>query len=77
MIRVLIVDDQKSVQEILKNYVENDPGLEVVACAGNGKKAIELVEVYQPHVVLMDIEMPVMDGLPATQIITEKFINTK
>ena len=76
MIEVLIVDDQKTVQEVIKTYIEADPGLELVGCAGNGKEAIELIEVNHPNVVLMDIEMPIMDGLEATQIISEKYINT-
>jgi DNA-binding NarL/FixJ family response regulator len=76
MIKVLIVDDQKTVQEIIKTYIEADPGLELIGCAGNGKEAIEMVETYRPQVVLMDIEMPIMDGLEATQIIAERFINT-
>jgi len=77
MIKVLIVDDQKTVQEILKSYIEADPTLEFVGCADNGQEAIDLIEVRRPHVVLMDIEMPIMDGLTATQIISEKFVNTK
>lgn len=76
MIDVLIVDDQTTVKEILKSYIEPDPGLKLIGCASNGEDAIELVKIYQPHIVLMDIEMPVMDGLTATQIITEKYIKT-
>lgn len=76
MIKVLIVDDQNTVQEILKSYIEPDPGLEIIGCAHNGQEAIKLIEVHRPHVVLMDIEMPIMDGLEATQIISEQFINT-
>jgi DNA-binding NarL/FixJ family response regulator len=76
MIKVLIVDDQKTVQEIIKNYIEADHGLELVACANDGKEAIELIDIHHPDVVLMDIEMPIMDGLKATQIISEQFINT-
>lgn len=76
MIKVLIVDDQKTVQEIIKNYIEADPSLELIGCTNNGKEAIELIEIHRPHVVLMDIEMPVMDGLEATQIITEQYVNT-
>ncbi|MFM2312969.1 MAG: hypothetical protein RLZZ04_2245 [Cyanobacteriota bacterium] len=76
MIKVLVVDDQKTVQEIIKTYIEADPGLELVGCAGDGKEAIELIEIYHPDVVLMDIEMPIMDGLEATQIISEQFVNT-
>ena len=76
MIKVLIVDDQRTVQEIIKSYIEDDPGLELIGCASNGKEAIEIIEKDHPHVVLMDIEMPIMDGLEATQIISEQFINT-
>ena len=76
MIEVLIADDQRTVQEIIKDYIEADPGLELIGCANNGKEAIELIELHHPHVVLMDIEMPIMDGLEATQIISERFINT-
>ena len=76
MIKVLIVDDQKTVQEILRSYIEPDPGLEIIGCAGNGKEAIDLIKIHHPHVVLMDIEMPIMDGLEATQIISEQYINT-
>ncbi len=76
MIKVLIVDDQKTVQEVLKSYIEADPSLEFIGCAGNGQEAIDLIKIHQPHVVLMDIEMPVMDGLTATQIISEQFVNT-
>ncbi len=76
MIKVLIVDDQKTVQEILKSYIEADPGMEFVGCANNGQEAIDLIQVHQPNVVLMDIEMPIMDGLTATQIISEQFVNT-
>ncbi|MEM8675424.1 MAG: response regulator transcription factor [Cyanobacteria bacterium P01_G01_bin.67] len=76
MIKVLIVDDQKTVQEILKSYIEADPGLEFIGCADNGQEAIEIIKVDQPHIVLMDIEMPIMDGLEATQIISEQFVKT-
>ena len=76
MIEVLIADDQITVQEIIKGYIEADPGLKLIGCANNGKEAIELIELHHPHVVLMDIEMPIMDGLEATQIISERFINT-
>lgn len=76
MIKVLVADDQITVREILKSYIETDTGLELVSCASNGEEAIEQVKKYQPHIVLMDIEMPVMDGLTATEIISEQFVNT-
>ena len=76
MIEVLVVDDQRTVQEIIKSYIEADDGLKLIGCAGNGEEALELVKQHRPHVVLMDIEMPIMNGLEATQIISEQFINT-
>lgn len=76
MIKVLIVDDQKTVQEILKSYLEPESSLEIVGCANNGQEALDLVKAYRPNIVLMDIEMPVLDGLTATKIISEHFINT-
>ncbi|WP_319419142.1 response regulator [Pleurocapsa sp. FMAR1] len=76
MIKVLIVDDQKTVQEIIKSYIEEESGLELVGCAENGQEAIDLIQAHRPNIVLMDIEMPILDGLSATKIITEKFIDT-
>jgi DNA-binding NarL/FixJ family response regulator len=77
MIRILIVDDQKTVQELLKNNLNKKSGIEIVDVANNGKIAVERIKVLKPDVVLMDIEMPVMDGLTATKIIAEQFLETK
>jgi DNA-binding NarL/FixJ family response regulator len=76
MIKVLIVDDQQTVQEILKSYIEAEPSLEVIGCANNGQEALDLIKIHRPNIVLMDIEMPVLDGLTATKIISEQFIDT-
>lgn len=77
MITVLIVDDQKTVQEILKSHIEPESSLEIVGCASDGQEALDFVKMHRPDIVLMDIEMPVMDGLTATKIISEQFIDTK
>jgi DNA-binding NarL/FixJ family response regulator len=77
MIRVLIVDDQTTIQYALKSYLELAPDLVVVGMASNGQIAVEMVKKSQPDVVLMDIEMPVMNGLTATRIICDCFLNTK
>ena len=77
MIRVLVVDDQSTIRRILRGYLEIEPDLKVVGDAANGQVAIEQVKALEPDVVLMDIEMPVMDGLAATKIISECFIQTK
>ncbi len=76
MIKVLIVDDQKTVQEVLKSYLETETSIEIVGCADNGQEALDLVKAHRPHIVLMDIEMPILDGLTATKIISEQFIDT-
>jgi DNA-binding NarL/FixJ family response regulator len=77
MIKVLIVDDQTPVQDFLKASLEKESGLEIVGTADNGKIAIQQVAALRPDVVLMDIDMPEIDGLTATKIIAERFIETK
>ncbi|MFS0892831.1 response regulator [Microbacterium sp. 179-I 3D3 NHS] len=66
MIRVVLVDDQALFRAGIRMLVASQPDLEVVGEAGNGQEAIEVVRSTRPDVVLMDIRMPVMDGLTAT-----------
>ena len=66
-IQVLIVDDHTMVRRGLKILLEQFPGIKVVGEAANGLQAIELVSRLQPDVVLMDLVMPVMDGIEAIQ----------
>jgi DNA-binding NarL/FixJ family response regulator len=68
-IRVLIADDHGIVRQGLRMYLKFDAELEVVGEASNGKEALELAGKLQPDIVLMDILMPVMDGLEATAAI--------
>ncbi|AFZ34927.1 response regulator receiver protein [Stanieria cyanosphaera PCC 7437] len=77
MIKVLIVDDQKTVQEILRSYIEKVSDLEIVGFAEDGQMALEKVELLRPDVVLMDIDLPSIDGLTVTKIICERFVDTK
>ncbi len=77
MIRVLIVDDQKMVREALKIALESATDLEIVGTANDGLAAIEQVELLQPDIVVMNMEMPLLDGAGATQKITNQFSNTK
>ncbi len=77
MIRVLLVDDQSLIRQGLKALLELEPDLQVVGEAENGQAAIALVETLQPDLVLMDIRMPVMDGVAATREICHQFTNTK
>ena len=65
-IRVLITDDHKVVRRGLRGFLELDPALEVVGEAGNGEEALVMARDLSPDVVLMDLLMPVMDGIEAT-----------
>ena len=75
--RVLVVDDQRAVREIVCSNLENEPDLEVVGTAADGDEAIEATARLQPDVVLLDVVMRNTDGLTATNIITERFPNTR
>ena len=66
MIRVVLVDDQALFRAGIRMLVASQPDLEVVGEAGNGQEALDVVRAVRPDVVLMDIRMPVMDGLTAT-----------
>ncbi len=66
MIRVVLVDDQALFRAGIRMLVASQPDLEVVGEAGNGREALDVVAATRPDVVLMDIRMPVMDGLTAT-----------
>jgi DNA-binding NarL/FixJ family response regulator len=73
MITLLLVDDQNLIRQGLKALLELEPDLEVVGEAENGEIAIERVKELHPQVVLMDIRMPVMDGMTATKEICQQF----
>jgi DNA-binding NarL/FixJ family response regulator len=77
MIRLLLVDDQNIVRKGLKVLLEAQQGFQVVGEAGNGREAIAQVESLQPDVVLMDVRMPEMDGVAATQIICRDYPETR
>jgi len=66
-IRVMVVDDQELIREGLSIILDAQPDLEVVGQAANGQEAIELVDRGWPDVILMDIKMPVMNGIEATR----------
>ncbi len=72
IIRVLIVDDIPETRENLKKLLYFETDIEVVGTATNGQEAIELSTQYQPHVVLMDINMPELDGISASSAIRQQ-----
>lgn len=77
MIRILLVDDQNIVRQGLQALLKPRPRLEVVGTAEDGNSAIEQVKILRPDVVLIDLEMPGMSGITATQKICQQFTSTK
>ena len=77
MIRTLIVDDQNLVREGIKILLEKTDEIEIVADAKNGKSALEKIEILRPDVVLLDIDMPGIDGLTVAEQVRLKFPQTE
>jgi pilus assembly protein CpaE len=75
-IRVLIVDDIAESRDNVAKLLRFEPDVEVVGLADNGEQAIDLCERLEPHIVLMDVNMPGMDGITATTRITSRQPNT-
>ncbi len=73
IVRIIIADDQRPARLGLQALISLIPRIEIVGEASNGEEAIALVAAEQPDVVVMDIEMPVMDGLAATQAIKQQW----
>ncbi|MFN6469358.1 MAG: response regulator [Nostoc sp. SerVER01] len=76
-IKVLLVDDQSLIRQGLRALLELEPDLEIIGEAENGQEAINFVAELQPDVVLLDIRMPIMDGVAATREIQKRFPKTK
>ncbi len=76
-IHILLVDDHAVVRQGLKMFLGLDPDLEIVGEAENGEEAIRLTRELSPDVVLMDLLMPVMDGITAIAIIRRDFPETE
>ena len=76
-IRLAIVDDQGMVRAGFRSLLEGESDFEVVGEAGNGEEAIAMVSELVPDVTLMDIRMPVLDGIAATRRIVESGVETK
>jgi two-component system, NarL family, response regulator LiaR len=77
MIKLLICDDQYVVREGLKAIFETDTSLQVVGTAADGAEALDLIPRLQPDLVLMDLKMPVMNGVQATRRIRQKYPDVK
>ena len=73
MTRILLVDDRILICEILKTQLEAEDDFQIVGYVNDGQTAVQQVDKLQPDVILMDIEMPGIDGLTATEIIKDRF----
>lgn len=73
VLRVMIVDDQSLMRDGLTTILNTDPLIEVVGQASNGEDALAMVESILPDLVLMDVRMPIMNGVECTRIIKERF----
>jgi DNA-binding NarL/FixJ family response regulator len=76
-ITVVIADDQRMVRSGFRAILETEPGIEVVGEAGDGREAVALVRAHAPVVALLDIRMPVMDGLQAARQIMALDLGTR
>ncbi|MEE3715658.1 response regulator transcription factor [Tumidithrix elongata RA019] len=77
MIRILLVDNEHIIRQGLRTMLESNDDLSIVGEAENGQKAIDQIPSLQPDVVLMDIRMPVMDGVAATGAIAQLYPDIK
>jgi DNA-binding NarL/FixJ family response regulator len=76
-VRIVVADDQRAVREALGTVLDAEPGLEVVGLASDGNEALELAHQLLPHVVLMDLRMPNVDGVSATRRLTAELPDVK
>ena len=76
-VRVLVVDDHRHIHEVITRVLIGIPDISIVGQAANGAEAVRLCEEVQPDLILMDVVMPVMDGMQATERIREKYPDLK
>lgn len=74
--RLIIVDDHELARESLQNMLSDEPDIEIVGEAANGRQALLLCSRLRPDLILMDVRMPEMDGLAATKEVKERFPKT-
>lgn len=73
MIKTIIIDDNRKFLQRIENFLSSEGSIEVVGEANNGFEAIKLCKELRPDLVIMDIRMPLMDGIQAAKILKDKF----
>jgi DNA-binding NarL/FixJ family response regulator len=76
-VRILIVDDSPSVRNLLRKMLEGQPALQVCGEAANGKEGIEMPQAISPDLIVLDLSMPVMNGLDAARILSREMPKTR
>jgi DNA-binding NarL/FixJ family response regulator len=76
-INILVVDDHQIILDGIKSLLENSPGVNVIATANDGKEALNILNILSVDIVLMDIDMPNLNGVDATRQIKDKFPDVK
>ena len=76
-LKILLADDHKIMRNSLRSLIEKQPGMQVVAEAENGRAAIKLNRKFRPDIIVMDINMPDLNGIDATRQIVAEFPGTK
>jgi len=77
IVKILLADDHKMMREGLSSLLNKQPNISVVGQAVNGREAVQLVEKLDPHIVVMDVSMPDLNGIDATRQITTRSPQTK
>jgi HlyD family secretion protein len=72
-LKIMLVDDQKSIQMKLQEMLSSEAEFQIVGTADNGETAIAQIESLQPDVLLLDIEMPIMNGIQTAEIVSQRF----
>ena len=76
-IRLIVADDQRLFRQSLRVVLDHEPGIEVVGEAGDGQEAYEQAKALRPDVVLMDVEMPKLDGISASRLLVKALVGIK
>ena len=74
---VVVADDSMAIREVISQMIEGHPSFVVLGCASDGQEAIEFVEQKEPDILVVDVQMPRLDGLSATARVKERWPTTK